>query len=329
MKRAIITGACGFIGACLTKALLEDGVQVVGIDNLSRRGSEINALELTHKNFTLHRVDLSQTPKVMQVFGEIGPVDAVFHLAGQVAVTTSYVDRQKDFFDNALASFNVIEAVKRYTPEAYCLYSSTNKVYGHLRVAHPVGAECQLNPYTPYGVSKAVGDMYFTEYGRQELGLDTIALRQSCIYGHHQFGVEDQGWVAWFTIANILKRPVTIYGDGSQVRDLLYVDDLVQLYKTCFAHRLTGAYPVGGGIQNALNLNDALDLIPQLTGLAFSKITHSSLRPGDQPYFVADLSWTCQAKLDWKPRTELHDGLCRMTEWIFNHRAVIQQVLGN
>ncbi len=329
MKRAIITGACGFIGSCLTKSLLEDGVQVVGIDNLSRRGSEINALELTNKNFTLHRMDLSQTPKVMQVFDEIGPVDAVFHLAGQVAVTTSYTDRQKDFFGNALASFNVIEAVKRYTPEAYCLYSSTNKVYGHLRVSQPVGVNHQLNPYTPYGVSKAVGDMYFTEYGRQELGLDTIALRQSCIYGHHQFGVEDQGWVAWFTIANALKRPVAIYGDGSQVRDLLYVDDLVRLYKACFKHRLTGAYPVGGGIHNALNLNDALDLIPQLTGQAFSKISHSNMRPGDQPYFVADLSWTCQQQLDWKPYTELVDGLCWMTEWIFNHRAVIQQVLGN
>lgn len=329
MKRVIVTGACGFIGTCLTKSFLEDGVHVIGIDNLSRRGSEINALELVNKQFTLHRIDLSQTPKVMQVFEEIGPVDAVFHLAGQVAVTRSYADRQKDFFDNALGSFNVIEAVKRNTPEAYCLYSSTNKVYGHLRVSHPVGEDCPLNPYTPYGVSKAVGDMYFTEYGRRELGLDTCVLRQSCIYGHHQFGVEDQGWLAWFAIANILRRTITLYGNGTQVRDLLFVDDLVQLYKTCFEHRLIGAYPVGGGINNALNLNDALELISEHTGISYANITHSTMRPGDQPYFVADLSWACKGKIDWKPRIDLHDGLCRMTEWIFDHRSVIQTVLDN
>lgn len=329
MKKVVITGACGFVGTCLSKAFLRDGFQVIGIDNLSRRGSELNALELAGEQFTLHRVDLSQTPKVFQVFSEIGLVDAVFHLAAQVAVTTSYADRQKDFLDNALASFNVIEAVKRYTPEAYCLYSSTNKVYGHLQVSRPVGMECPLNPYTPYGVSKAVGDMYFMEYGRQELGLDTCALRQSCIYGHHQFGVEDQGWVAWFAIANILRRPITIYGDGKQVRDLLYVDDLVELYRKCFENRLTGAYPVGGGEDNAIILNDALDLIEELTGQAFASISRSNSRPGDQPYFVADLSWTGKTDIAWKPRTQVYQGVPKMIDWICEHRSAIQSVLGN
>jgi CDP-paratose 2-epimerase len=329
MQKVLVTGACGFVGTCLTNALLCDGFQVIGVDNLSRRGSELNALELTGKRFALHRVDLSQTPKVMQLFSEIGPVDAVFHLAAQVAVTTSYVDRQKDFFDNALASFNVIEAVKRYSPEAYCLYSSTNKVYGHLQVWQPVGSDYPLDPYTPYGVSKAVGDLYFNEYGRKELGLETCVLRQSCIYGHHQFGVEDQGWVAWFAIANILRRAITIYGDGTQVRDLLYVDDLVELYRKCFQQRLTGAYPVGGGTENAISLNDALDLIEEFTGQAFVHISHSTTRPGDQPYFVADLAWTCQTNLDWRPRTPLYQGMHKMIDWICEHRSAIQAVLGN
>lgn len=231
MPKAIVTGACGFIGTCLSLRLMEIGVEVVGIDNLSRPGSELNLGELVqHDLFSIKRVDLSHSARVHDVFSKIGEVDAVFHLAAQVAVTTSYVDRQRDFLDNAGASFNVIESVKRFTPGAYCLYASTNKVYGHIEVAEPVGLDKPLDPYTPYGVSKATGELYFREYGREEVGLKTCALRQSCIYGHHQFGVEDQGWVAWFAIANMLGFPITIYGDGRQVRDLLFVDDLVALY---------------------------------------------------------------------------------------------------
>lgn len=317
MPRVIITGACGFIGTCLSQRLMGQGMDVIGIDNLSRPGSELNALELAeNNNFSLWRVDLSHGQKVDDIFATIGPVDAVFHLAAQVAVTTSYIDRKKDFLDNAAASFNVIEAIKRYSPDAYGLYASTNKVFGHIDVSKPVTVDYPLNPYTPYGVSKAVGEMYFTEYGRSEMGLTTVSFRQSCIYGHHQFGVEDQGWVAWFAIANVLGHPITIYGDGKQVRDLLFVEDLIDLYIEAWEKRLTGVYPVGGGESNSISLMEGLDEIQKVTGKQFKNIAYDEVRPGDQPYFVADLSWARSVGIDWKPKVGVPEGTEIMLDWI-------------
>jgi len=327
MKRAIVTGSCGFIGTCLSHRLMQDGVEVIGIDSLVRRGSEINAQELIgNELFALHRTDLSHGLKVMDVFSSIGEVDAVFHLAAQVAVTTSYVFRRGDFLDNAVATFNVIEAVKMNTPDAYSLYASTNKVYGHIEVSEPVGAQGTLDPYTPYGVSKATGELYFTEYGREEIGLTTCSLRQSCIYGHHQYGVEDQGWVAWFAIANELGLPVTIYGNGKQIRDLLFVDDLLDLYLECYDRRLTGVYPVGGGASNAIDLRAGLDLISEISGRCFQRIQEAEERPGDQPYFVADLSWAGRVGLDWRPRVSVRDGIEQMIGWIRGNREKISLV---
>lgn len=325
--RVIITGVCGFIGSCLARRLMEQGTEVIGIDNLSRRGAEFTAMDLNGKLFTLHPIDLSHASKVFEVFSQIGPVDAVFHLAAQVAVTTSYLNRHLDFLDNAVASFHVIEAVKRFSPDAFCLYSSTNKVYGCIKVAKPVGLDRPLDPYTPYGVSKATGELYFTEYGRREFGLSTLSLRQSCIYGHHQFGVEDQGWIAWFTIANILGMPITIYGDGEQVRDLLFIDDLVELYLECLNKRIKGVYPVGGGPSHAVNLKQSLEMITKATGKKFSEITYDEIRPGDQPYFVADLSWTDETGLDWKPKTGIEQGLARMVDWVQANMDKVKKVL--
>ncbi|MDI6740607.1 MAG: NAD-dependent epimerase/dehydratase family protein [Candidatus Edwardsbacteria bacterium] len=327
MKRVVITGACGFIGTCLSKLLMADDVEVIGIDNLSRPGSELNAAELNDGPFQLHRLDVSHPAKVFDLFARIGQADAVFHLAAQTAVTTSYQNRQKDFWDNAVASFNVIEAVKQYSPDAYCLYASTNKVFGHIEVNRPVSMQQPLAPYTPYGVSKAVGELYFTEYGRRELGLSTCSLRQSCIYGHHQFGVEDQGWMAWFAIANLLGRPITIYGDGAQVRDLLFIDDLIDLYRECWLRRVTGVYPVGGGATNAISLTQGLALIADITGKQFTEVKREANRPGDQPYFVADLAWAGQLGLQWKPKTNVPDGVGVMVDWIVKNQAAIRQLL--
>ncbi len=242
-------------------------------------------------------------------------------------MTTSYVDRQKDFSGNAIASFNVIESVKQYSPEAYCIFSSTNKVYGNIVLSKPIGVGFPMNPYTPYGVSKATGELYFTEYGRKELGLTTCCLRQSCIYGHHQFGVEDQGWVAWFAIANILSLPITIFGDGSQVRDLLFIEDLIELYLECARKRLSGVFPVGGGENNAISLSQGVDLISELTGKPYSTIIKESTRSGDQPYFVADLSWCAGHGIEWKPRTSIRDGVKQMIDWIDKNHSSIRLVL--
>ena len=327
MSTVLVTGACGFIGTCLCHRLRADGHTVIGIDNLSRRGSELNALELSDIGVDLRRVDVSNAPKLFYLMSQLGSIDAVFHLSAQVAVTSSYANRQVDFYDNALASFNVIEAVKRYTPEAYCLYASTNKVYGHITVSEPVGVGQPTDPYTPYGVSKATGEMYWLEYGRPELGLTTCSLRQSCIYGHHQFGVEDQGWVAWFTIANLLGEAITLYGDGLQIRDLLFVDDLIDLYLEAWSKRLTGAWPVGGGCDNAINLRECLALIEEKTGQAFAEVRHEPTRPGDQPYFVADMSWTPGAGLDWTPSTGIPEGVDRMVAWIRENEASIRRAV--
>ncbi|MBC2714982.1 MAG: SDR family NAD(P)-dependent oxidoreductase [Desulfobacteraceae bacterium] len=329
LKKIIITGACGFIGTCLSLRLLKHGIQVIGIDNLSRPGAELNAKELAveRKLFSLHQVDLSQTSKVYELFSSIGEVDAVFHLAGQVAVTSSYKNRQKDFINNVVVSFNVIEAVKRYTPEAYCLYASTNKVYGNITVNKPIGNSYPLNPYSPYGVSKAAAELYFTEYGRKEIGLATCSLRQSCIYGHHQYGIEDQGWVAWFSIANIIELPITIYGDGQQARDILFIEDLIDLYLECIENRVTGVYPVGGGVTNIITIKQALILINRITQKSFTCMENSNVRPGDQPYFVADTSWTNRLGLNWRPQVNAEQGIRKMIEWIQCNKNQIRYII--
>jgi CDP-paratose 2-epimerase len=244
-------------------------------------------------------------------------------------VTTSYVDPLNDFRSNAVASFNVVECARRHTPGAYLLYASTNKLYGHVNFASPVGINAIFNPYTPYGVSKGAGEMYFIEYARKEIGLRTVSFRQSCIYGHHQFGVEDQGWLAWFAIANLLGKPVTIYGDGRQTRDLLFIDDLVDLYLESYQRDLRGVYPVGGGPNTATNLLTALKLIEQTTGKEFSKVSYAETRPGDQAYFVADVSWTAAAGLSWRPTTEVKTGLAELIRWAEKRLPRISELLSS
>lgn len=316
-KRVLVTGSCGFIGTNLCIRLCKMGYAVVGIDNLSRRGSENNLNILQgFPNFTFFQDDLSNTYSLNLTMQKIGIVDAVFHLAAQVAVTLSYQDRRADFDNNALASFNLLEGVKQFSPDAYCLYASTNKVFGHITAHVPVSNKhFPLLPYTPYGVSKAIGELYFTEFGRKEIGLTTCALRQSCIYGPHQYGIEDQGWVAWFAIANLKNKGIHIYGDGKQVRDLLFVDDLIDLYIHCMESRITGTYPVGGGPSNAISLMQGLDMICAATGKQFSSIDHQPARAGDQPYFVASLDEISQVT-GWSPKVNVAQGISNMVNWL-------------
>ncbi len=328
--KILVTGACGFIGYCLTKRLIDEGYEVVGVDNLSRAGTAFNKdLLIGQPRFNHYHVDVANIEALEKIFVDHGPFGAVFHLAAQVAVTLSYIDRVSDFENNARASFNVVECAKRHSPESFCLYASTNKVYGHISTAKPIGLEMPLDPYTPYGVSKAVGEMYFTEYGRPEIGLTTCSFRQSCIYGHHQFGVEDQGWVAWFAIANLLDRGISIYGDGKQVRDLLFVEDLVDLYLQAFNHRLVGVYPVGGGVNNAISVVEGLDLIQQKSGKPYPSMEFSQARPGDQPYFIADLSWVNQTNLCWSPKFTVQAGLDAMLAWMTDNLPSIREVIGS
>ncbi|HEV8308715.1 MAG TPA: SDR family NAD(P)-dependent oxidoreductase, partial [Methylomirabilota bacterium] len=244
-RTVLITGGAGFIGSNAARAFLESGDRVRVFDNLARKGAEVNLRWLrTAGPFELVRDDLRNFEAVAGAL-EKGPVDLVLHLAGQVAVTTSVADPREDFEINALGSFNLLEAVRRSGQNPVVIYASTNKVYGGLpRVGiverdgrygfrdlpEGIPETWPLDFHSPYGCSKGAADQYFLDYARI-YGLRTVVFRQSCIYGYRQFGVEDQGWVAWFAIAAALGRPITVYGDGKQVRDVLFIDDLIAAFR--------------------------------------------------------------------------------------------------
>lgn len=329
-SKILITGSCGFIGSNLAKRLQDMGFFIYGLDNLAHPGSRIRLEELNKlPNFSFRETDIMNRKDVFDALDFSDPFSAVFHLAAQTAVTTSYDNRTLDFDTNALGSFHIIEAVKRYCPKAYCLYASTNKVYGTFYFDKPIGESQPAHPSTPYGVSKFVGDLYFSEYRNLGLGLKTCVFRQSCIYGPNQYGVEDQGWVAWFVICNLLKKPLTIYGDGKQIRDILYIDDLMDLYLASFFGGIQGNYPVGGGKYNAVNLLEMIALIENITGTYFKETKFADPRLGDQPYFVADNGWAPAAGLIWEPKTKIRDGLRKLIFWIDDNIDNIKGVLSD
>lgn len=330
--KIIITGGAGFIGCNAAARFMRQGHAVVIVDNLSRHGTDKNLEWLrTQGNFTFHREDIRKADALGEIFAGHRDASAVLHLAAQVAVTTSVTDPRTDFEINALGTFNVLESVRRSIPGAVTIYSSTNKVYGslpHLPIEERGGRyqfatreqgiseEEPLDFHSPYGCSKGAADQYVIDYSRI-YGLRSVCLRQSCIYGLRQFGVEDQGWVAWFTIAALFQRPITIYGDGKQVRDVLFVEDLCELYERCIerADRVSGnAYNVGGGPANQLSL---LELLTHLEGKLGRKLgqVYATPRPGDQQVFVADVR-KAKRDLDWEPRTSVFTGVDRLLSWI-------------
>ena len=262
--RVLISGGAGFIGCNAANHFLQRGDDVTVFDNLSRTGSRHNLdwlLETGRASFV--EGDVRDAAAVRRVVAEVRP-DAVLHLAGQVAVTTSVTDPRTDFEVNALGTLNLLEAVRTARPEAIVLYASTNKVYGelgHRRVVErgqgyafdgkpaAVSEETQLDFYSPYGCSKGAADQYVRDYSRI-YGLRSVVLRLSCVYGPRQFGVEDQGWVVWFVIAAVLGVRLTLYGDGKQVRDVLFVDDLVRLFERVIERAdsvSNQVFNVGGG----------------------------------------------------------------------------------
>jgi CDP-paratose 2-epimerase len=329
----IVTGAAGFIGCNSVARLLGRGEHVVAIDNLSRPGTERNLdwLRQLGGSFEFVECDIRDAADLSLAFDRKDPVTTVLHLAGQVAVTTSIADPRADFETNALGTFNVCEAVRIHTPEALLIGASTNKVYGSRAdedvqlidgrwwsASYPQGVDesAPLDFHSPYACSKGAGDQYVLDYART-YGLRTVSLRQSCIYGPRQFGIEDQGWVAWLSAAALAKRPFTIYGDGRQVRDLLYVDDLVALYTRCSEAPdvVAGqALNVGGGAGNALSLLELVDFLEQRLGRTVD-YEHDVTRPGDQRFFVADAS-RAERLLGWRPAVSLSQGLERLTAWL-------------
>jgi len=336
----LVTGGAGFIGANTIRALAERGIESVAIDNLSRATAPLNAewLEREARDaFTLVRADVRDRGALERAFAAHGDADVVLHLAGQVAVTSSVADPREDFEANALGTFNVLEATRAHLPHAVVVNASTNKVYGHLpdhrieeRETRYVNADfpdgipetLPLDPHSPYGCSKAAAEVYTLDYARI-YGLRATSLRQSCIYGPRQFGVEDQGWVAWFALATRLRRPLTVFGTGKQVRDLLHVDDLVELYLR-IAERPDAAagraFNVGGGPGSTLSLLELLER------LGDPDVAYAPERPGDQKVFVADVSRAHEA-LDWAPRTPLEQGLDELLAWVDEQAETAAAVL--
>jgi CDP-paratose 2-epimerase len=341
----LVTGGAGFIGANTVRTLVGRGDRVVVLDDLSRASAPMNLRWLRDElgeDFIFVQADVKDGAAVDVVFRAHGPFDVVLHLAGQVAVTTSVADPRHDLETNVVGSFHVLDATRRLAPEASFLNASTNKVYGrlgHHRVEEhetryvdldaPVGVDENeaLDPHSPYGCSKAAADVYTLDYARI-YGLAALSLRQSCIYGPRQFGIEDQGWVAWFAMATRLGLPVTVYGNGKQVRDLLHVDDLVEVYLRAAerARQLSGrCYNVGGGPANTLSLLELLGRLGEWQGEEVAVKT-AAARPGDQLVFVADTG-RAREELDWSPRVPVDEGLEDLFEFVEGHSARAGEIL--
>jgi CDP-paratose 2-epimerase len=342
MQHYLITGGAGFIGSNVADYYLSKSHNVTILDNFSRPGSEYNLAWLKSRHgsrLQVVRADICDTGRPL--LGAVATADVVFHLAGQVAVTTSVTDPRHDFLVNALGTFNVLEAARLAPSQPVVVYSSTNKVYGKMadlgiterrgRYAYEnncsgIAEDRPLDPYSPYGCSKCAGDQYVLDYARI-YGMKTIVFRQSCIYGPRQFGMEDQGWLAWFAIRALERAPVTIYGDGKQVRDVLYVGDLVAAYDAAVRHiEVTAgrAYNVGGGPGNTLSL---LELVAMLNR-SFNRRLDCSFedwRPGDQPVFVSNIE-KAKADFGWSPQIGVDEGLGRLIDWIKENPALFGSV---
>lgn len=339
----IVTGGAGFIGCNVVKRLMGLSHDVVVIDDLSRRGTRENLewLQMLGK-LTFVKQDIRDPAGVRDVVASHADADVLLHLAGQVAVTTSVTDPRSDFEINALGTFNVLEAVRASGGKAIFLYASTNKVYGNMehegvalrgkryaykRLKRGVSEKAPLDFHSPYGCSKGTADQYVRDYARI-YGLRTVVFRQSCIYGTRQFGIEDQGWVAWFTIAAVLGRRLTIFGDGRQVRDVLFVDDLADCYLKAVERidRSTGqVYNIGGGPENQLSLLDLLDLLRKRTGRKVKPV-FADWRPGDQKVFVSDVS-KAKKELGWAPKVSAKPGVEQLIDWVRKEGNMLEAVL--
>jgi CDP-paratose 2-epimerase len=315
-RRVLITGGAGFLGVNASIHLIKEGWDVTVLDNLSRPGTERNLKWLITKY--PHRVTfVKEDVRNMTSLGEhVKDQDAILHLAGQVAVTTSLTDPLTDFEVNAFGTVNILETVRINNPEVPFLFSSTNKVYGKLDHNNGPCAENQpIDFHSPYGCSKGAADQYVRDYARC-FQMNTVVLRQSCIYGAHQYGTEDQGWVAHFVHSILRDRPLTIFGDGKQVRDLLDARDLSVIYLLAIENidKVRGEiFNVGGGPENQRNLLEVIDRIGELTGKK-PQYSFADWREGDQQYYVSDIA-KAKKVLGWEPRVAFDEGLRDLITW--------------
>jgi CDP-paratose 2-epimerase len=336
----VVSGGAGFVGSHAVEhfSSLEEKVRV--LDNRSRAellGGAQQTQELSNWEWvqTLPGVEVVEA-SILDPDGLpdlVRGATAIIHAAAQTAVTVSVEDPRTDFLVNAVGTFNLLEAVRTAAPDAGFVFCSTNKVYGDNVNAIPVRAErtryvlddryregipenlsIDLVEHSPYGASKTSADLYVQEYGHL-YGLRTCVFRMSCIYGPRQWGVSDQGWVAWFAKAILDGLPITIYGDGRQVRDLLYVSDLIAAFDAALRGDLRGAvFNIGGGPRYTLSLLEAIELLEQFTGKA-ARLDHADWRPSDQRVYVSDIRKVA-AELDWRPSVSPREGIERMLAWL-------------
>jgi CDP-paratose 2-epimerase len=338
--KSLITGGAGFIGSNVADRFLTEGHEVIVIDNLSRAGSQKNLewLQAEHGEFEFHEVDVRDFEGLKQIISHVRDLDTVLHFAAQVAVTRSVDDPREDFEVNALGTLNLLEAIRTSSSSPAVIYTSTNKVYGDLHelgvkeletryefedLPDGVPEEAPLDFYSPYGCSKGVADQYMKDYNRI-FGLPTVVFRNSCIYGQRQFGIEDQGWVAWFVIAAALEKKISIYGNGKQVRDLLHIDDLVNALQRAIEqieHVQGRVYNVGGGPDNTLSIwKEFGPLLEEITGRELP-VDHGAWRPGDQPVYISDIRKAAK-DLNWAPQIGVRQGIERLHQWVEENKGL-------
>lgn len=329
----LITGGAGFIGSNLTYFLLSKGCRVTIFDNLSRKMVK-NNLKWLKSNFSENLIlNIEDVRNREKIFEAVKDKDLIFHLAAQVAVTDSVKDPLEDFEINAIGSLNILEGIRKYCPNSPVLYSSTNKVYGEIdwlkskkkdqryvfedkNFLEGINENIQLDFYSPYGCSKGTADQYFRDYSRI-YNLKTIIFRQSCIYGNRQYGNEDQGWVMHFLKNAIEGKEISIYGDGRQVRDILYVDDLIDAYVRAVntINKTKGQiYNIGGGYKNSTSLIELIHLIKEKFNTPI-KYSFQDWRPGDQKIFYCDIKKAFK-DFGWQPKNNINDGLDKLYNWV-------------
>lgn len=331
MAEMLITGGAGFIGANAAVFFAGRGWKVTILDNLIRPGAAAN-LEWTQSKVDVKFImadirDVSAVENAVRA----GKPEVILHLAAQVAVTRAIEEPAEDFAVNACGTINLLEAVRRYSPDTLFLFASTNKVYGEMRQqqVHLLNGKYMFKSFadgidelqptdfcSPYGCSKGTADRYISEYART-YGLATVIFRQSCIYGPRQFGCNDQGWVAWFIIAAILDRPITIFGDGRQSRDILWVDDLLRAYEAAILNREQSAgniFNIGGGNENVISLLELLEKLQSLSGKVI-ECGWGEWRIADQYAYCSNLA-KAGALLNWQPQTCVDEGVEKLYRWV-------------
>lgn len=338
----LITGGCGFIGANLARYYLEEGCRVVIYDTLERKGCLSNLKWLRAKP-NAHRLELLVGDVRMptrELKEAVEKSDALFHMAGQVAVTTSVEDPVHDFEVNARGTLKMLELVRTSQQKKPAFfYASTNKVYGgmedvqisegeerfsYTNLPYGISEDRQLDFHSPYGCSKGTGDQYVRDYARI-YDLQTVVFRQSCVYGYRQFGLEDQGWLAWFVIAAQLGLPIVIYGNGKQVRDVLFIDDLVKAYDQAFQQidNVSGQiFNIGGGPENAISLLDLVQLLKDEVDPTLS-VSYADWRPGDQRVYVSDIR-KAQETFGWTPKVDWETGARRLLRWVKDNEEMLE-----